>query len=295
VTYAQPTTYLPASVMIGSQGGQLFAASPPPGFTTTIASPGGVQGINNNLTSPGLRPEHISQRSFLASHFGASANANTATIQLTPSIQAASVPAANPAVVPASLPQISPATANVQAASASSETATDAITQAGSSVTVHGTSGDDNFQFVAGAIDTVTINGLTRQFDPAIVDSIVFDGGAGKNTATLTGSAGSDVAAVSLGSGTLSGSQFKVSVSNVATLSVNGGGGHDTATVQDSALSDHLQAVGNEATLANDLGFAVSLMAFDRVLAQSTNGGTDTAHVGATDFILEQVGTWLAV
>jgi hypothetical protein len=295
VTYVQPAKFLPASVKVGSQGGQLLSDAGSLGFTATIASPGGVQGINNNLTVPGLRPEHISQRSFLASSFGASANSNTATLQLAPSLQAASVPAASLAIVPDLVPQITAAVADTQSASTSSGAATDAITQTGSSVTVHGTSGDDVFQFVAGAMDTVTINGLTRQLDPAVVDSIVFDGGAGTNTATLTGSAGNDVAAVGLGSGTLSGPQFKVSVSNVANLSVKGGGGHDTATLQDSASSDHLQAAGNEANLANDLGFAVSLMAFDRVLAQSTNGGTDTAHVGATDFILEQVGTWLPV
>ncbi len=295
LSYAQPAKFLPASVKVGSQGGQLLSNAGSLGFTSTIALPGGVQGVNNNLTVPGLRPEHISQRSFLASNFGASANSNTATLQLAPSLQAASVPAASPAIVPDLVPQITAAAADTQSASTSSDTATDAITQTGRSVTVHGTSGDDVFQFVAGAMDTVTINGLTRQLDPAIVDSIVFDGGAGTNTATLTGSAGNDVAAVGLGSGTLSGPQFKVSVSNVANLSVNGGGGHDTATLQDSASSDHLQAAGNEANLANDLGFAVSLMAFDRVLAQSTNGGTDTAHVGVTDFILEQVGTWLPV
>jgi hypothetical protein len=176
---------------------------------------------------------------------------------------------------------------------ATSDSTADPFTQSGSTVTVNGTSGDDNFEFTAGARDTVTLNGVTRTFDPAAVTKIIFDGGAGKNTAKLTGSTGNDTATLGLGSGTLSGSNFSVSVSNVSTLTVNGGGGQDTATLQDSTSNDHLQAAGDEATLSNDLGYLTSVIAFSQVQAKSTNGGTDTAQVGAIDFALQQQGNWL--
>ena len=85
-----------------------------------------------------------------------------------------------------------------------------------------------------------------------------------------------------------------MSVSNATSLTVNGGGGKDTATLQDSTSNDHLQAAGDGATLSSDLGYITSLMAFSQVQAKSTNGGTDTAHVDAIDFTLQQLGNWLA-
>jgi hypothetical protein len=167
------------------------------------------------------------------------------------------------------------------------------FTQNGDTVTVHGTAGDDNFEFVAGAQNTVTINGVTRQF-VAGVANFVFDGGGGKDTAKLTGSAGNDTATLGLGSGTLTGPGYKVTVSNVTTLNVNGSLGHDTATLQDSALNDLMQASGDQLTLTNDAGLSTAISAFAQVTAKSTLGGTDHSQVGAIDFALTQQGNWLS-
>ena len=65
VRFAQPNDYQPGSVKVGSQGGT--ALSNGLGFTTTIASPGGVTGANNLFMVAGLKPENVSQRLFLAS------------------------------------------------------------------------------------------------------------------------------------------------------------------------------------------------------------------------------------
>ncbi len=124
---------------------------------------------------------------------------------------------------------------------------------------------------------------------------IVFNGGGGKDSATLTGSSGNDVATLGLGSGQLTGAHYAVSVNNVSSLTVNGGGGTDAATLQDSALNDYLQAAGDEATLSNTAGLSTSLAGFADVKAISSAGGADTAHVSAVDFALEQEGSWVSV
>lgn len=259
VIYNQSTDFRPGTVQVGSQGGTVAGTAAQPAMLVVLTSPGGVTGVNNNLLVPGPKPESISQRQFLASS------------RLTTTTTATSASA-------------------LLAAASSGD---DLISQDGDTVTVHGTAGDDTFQFVAGATRTISINGVTRQFS-STVKNFVFDGGGGTDTASLTGSAGDDNASLWIGSGTLVGSGYNLSVNNVTSLSVDGGGGNDAAVLQDSAFSDHLEALGDEATLSNDLGFATSVAAFAQVTAKSTSGGTDTIHLGALDFALAQEGAWIA-
>ncbi|MBI3840204.1 MAG: hypothetical protein HY288_19960 [Planctomycetia bacterium] len=281
VTYPQPAHFLPAQVLVSHSDnfdGHVTTDGTGLVLNAAISFPGGVNATGTNLTVRGLDPKSFSTLD-LWRLFHPSSTQSGSTVQ-----QAAG--AQSLAAAPA---------AGAVTALATTDSTAGLFTQSGSTVTVHGTAGDDNFEFTAGAVDTVKINGVTRTFDPTAVTAIIFDGGTGKNTAKLTGSTGDDVAALGLGSGTLTGAHFTVSVNNVSSLTVNGGGGHDTATLQDSALSDHLRAAGDGATLSNDLGFLTSLMAFSQVQAKSTNGATDTAHVDAIDFALQELGNWLAV
>ncbi len=66
VTFSQPINYKTAEVAVGSFGGTLLAAGTP-GFTLTIASPGGVSATENNFFVDGMRFEYVSHRMFLAS------------------------------------------------------------------------------------------------------------------------------------------------------------------------------------------------------------------------------------
>ena len=269
VIYNESADFLPGKVQVGSQGGTIAGTSTQPAMLVVITDPGGITGTSNNLLVPGAKPEAVSQRQFLAS-----SRLSTNTVSTAAALA-------------------SPASPNANSLLATTASGSDLITQNGDTVTVHGTAGDDTFQFVAGAMNTVSINGVTRQFSSASVKNFVFDGGGGNDTATLTGSSGDDVASLGIGSGTLTGANYSVSVNNVTSLSVNGGGGHDVATLQDSAFNDHLEALGDTATISNDLGFATSVAAFAQVNAKSSNGGTDTAHVGAVDFALAQEGAWM--
>ncbi len=283
VTFERPPGYLPPEALAGGTGATALPASDSAvGFNFVVPELGGIQSSSNNLAVGGLMPDRISMRLYIAS-----AHASPATT---------AAPLAAPAVSAlTSLAADSSSSASMRSALASTNSTAEAqITQNGSVVTVQGTSGDDHFEFTAGAVTTIKINGVTRQFSAGSVSSIVFNGGGGNDTATLTGSSGDDVADLALGSGTLTLGQLSVTVNDVSSLVVNGGGGDDSATLHDSALSDALQAGGNDLTLSNELNVVTSLVAFGRVQAISANGGRDTAHVESVDFALEQQGNWLA-
>ena len=68
--------------------------------------------------------------------------------------------------------------------------------------------------------------------------------------------------------------------------------GNDVAKLYDSVYDDNLEAAGNEATITGS-GFDKCVVDFANVLAYSTNGGTDTADVQATDSAFQQIGDWV--
>ena len=281
VTFSQLAGYTKSKVIsAGSNATALASTDASVGYNFTVPQLGGIQSTNNNVASIGLQAPNISQRFFLASKYAATipAAASLTSDEVSPLASTSS-----PDVTPqASLAPTSGGEAQIQ--------------QVGTVLTVQGTSGDDQFAFVAGDVNTVTINGITRQYNPADVTEFVFNGGGGHDTAKVTGSTGDEVADLGVGTGALMGAHFKVTVNNVASLSMTGGGGTDTATLHDSALSDHLQAVGDQVTLTDELGAATELVAFARVQAISSNGGNDTVSiVEPLDTALEQQGNWLAV
>jgi hypothetical protein len=282
ITFSQLAGYTPSEVITnGSNSTPLPASNAAVGYTFAIPALGGIQSTDNNVGSIGLQGSNVSQRFFLASKYAAASGAAASLVSDEVSPLAASSSDSDP---------------SMRSSLASSLAAEAQVEQVGSVVTVNGTSGDDQFEFVAGDVNTITINGLTRHYDPADVTEFVFNGGGGHDTAHLTGSTGDEVADLGVGSGTLIAAHYKVSVNNVGSLSVTGGGGTDAATLHDSALSDHLQAVEDEVTLTDELGVVTQLVAFARVQALSASGGTDTVSiVEPLDIALEQQGNWLAV
>ena len=83
------------------------------------------------------------------------------------------------------------------------------ISQNGDTVTVGGTTGNDDFQFIAGTTtNTLIVNGVSYQFD-FNASNFIFVGGGGLDSASLTG-LGGDTAHLGLGGGTFSGPNFNV-------------------------------------------------------------------------------------
>ncbi len=148
----------------------------------------------------------------------------------------------------------------------------------GGSVLVHGTSGDDSFEFAAGAEHAVRINGVEYRFDGAVVNTIALDGLAGSDTAELAGAEGSDTAALRPGAAELSGPGYTVAVTNAETIRIDGRGGQDTAALDDSPGDDLFTASPGLAQLTG-AGFTLEVRQFEEVHAYARYGGVDEASL----------------
>ena len=176
---------------------------------------------------------------------------------------------------------------------------TQQILQQGSEVVVRGTNGDDDFAFVAA--DTgdgqheVKLNGETHHFDASVVSSILFDGGLGVDTATLTGSTAADQFDVVAKSASLRGAGYVAEVVRTEKTTTNAGTGaaQDKAALADSAADDVLRAEIDSASLAA-FYYEHVLREFEEITALSSHGGQDKKAVDeAIDYLLTTDGPWI--
>lgn len=137
---------------------------------------------------------------------------------------------------------------------------------------VFGTEGNDTFDFAAGPVHRVTINGVLYELAGSNFSSVFFVGGAGVDVARLVGTTGNDRARVDVLAATLSGTSYEVRVSQVETISVDGGlGGVDEALLLDSPGDEWLVVSPTSARLTG-AGFANSVRNFDVIRAQASAG-----------------------
>lgn len=128
---------------------------------------------------------------------------------------------------------------------------TNLVSRAGAAVTIAGTAGGDTFTFVAGGTQhSVSVNGATYQFDTRAVSTVSFEGGAGSDSITMTGSAGNDTATLRFASVELVGADYSASAEGIENIVVHGGGGAaDVANLYDTAGNDTLSTWWNRALL----------------------------------------------
>ena len=147
----------------------------------------------------------------------------------------------------------------------------------GKVLTVHGTSGDDTFSFVAGS-NQFTLNGVAYTFNPTGVTTVKFNGNGGKDTATLTGTSSADRAYLSPRSGKLLGTGYEVDVSGVANIVVHGGGGSDCAYLYDAAGNNTFVGTSTYSYLTGT-GYDNEVVGFKTVVAYHTAGSSDVAYL----------------
>lgn len=167
-------------------------------------------------------------------------------------------------------------------------------TLSGGVLTVFGTDGDDDFRFVAGDSLVVTVNGASKSYSRSEVHAIVFDGGAGRDAATLTGDDGDDVAELFSEGAVLAGAGYRVTTTSTSNVIVYGGGGDDLATLHESAFDDALEAMGDRAAISAVGVYAHAVSGFEKVIAvgDETTGDHDESQIDAVDFVLELNGDW---
>ena len=145
-------------------------------------------------------------------------------------------------------------------------------------VIVQGTAGDDAFSFAAGTNLEVGINGTTYSFLRSSVHTVVFQGGAGNDSATLTGSSGNDTLWAQSGNSGLVGSGYSVWMTGTENVAAQGGGGADTAWLVDSAGDDVLVSTPTTVELTGPSG-TLHVESFATVGVYAVSGGNDTAEL----------------
>ena len=110
-------------------------------------------------------------------------------------------------------------------------------------------------------------------------ENIIFDGGGGRDRATLFDSANDDSFSSGPEETILEGIGFKFDVSNVTRVFTHAtAGGDDTAYLHDSAGDDELSVRPQFTSLRNEDTFQLAY-GFERVYAYANNGGIDTAEI----------------
>lgn len=160
---------------------------------------------------------------------------------------------------------------------------------------LYGTAGRDTFVCqIRGSTWTVTLNGVTNTYGLSQYRGIAFYGRGGEDTASLTGKATRDVAALQPGTGTVTGNGYSMSVTSVENVKVYGGDG-DTAKLYDSSGDDTFLGKAGYGRLIGS-GFNNYVKGYDEVRAYAS-GGEDRARLydsGGADLFYSKPGfSWL--
>ena len=148
----------------------------------------------------------------------------------------------------------------------------------GTTVTVYGTDDADDFVLDASSGFGVSIKGVPYHFGASEVSLIAFDGGPGDDTATLTGTSGSEHALLYPDHGEVSGAGWKATVAGVVSTEVIGGGGYDVTQMYDSPGNDHYESALGLSTLTGP-GFSLTSRGFAETHGYGREGGVDTAAI----------------
>ncbi|MEE9601740.1 MAG: S8 family serine peptidase [Thermoguttaceae bacterium] len=156
---------------------------------------------------------------------------------------------------------------------------TNLVSQAGGTLSVLGTTGNDSFFYSAASpYHDISINGVEYRFAPMDVANVNFDGLAGVDSAILSGTTGNDRAVLRPASAELAGSGYHLLATSVENISLGSGGGEDSVIFYDSSGDDVFFADPLQAILYGE-GFDNLAEGFRTVHADARLGGTDVARL----------------
>lgn len=144
-----------------------------------------------------------------------------------------------------------------------------------------GTPGADAITFTTGAAHTLTINGRSYVYDPAVVSEFVVDGAGGVDSITIAGSTGDEEVLLDGTSVVVAGPGYELRASGFAKIGVDAGGGeNDTATLRGSSGSLRLYSYAGWSALCDSAGsFYHRVEGFDSVAVEAASSGHDYAFL----------------
>lgn len=156
------------------------------------------------------------------------------------------------------------------------------VEQSGTTVTVHGTAGNDEFVFDASApIWQVAVQGVAYEFTEAQAGRFHFDGLGGSDHVRLAGGGEADRALLRPSAASLEGGGYAVTAVHVESSTFDGGGGNDLARLyglrRANALTAGTGGSGPAAGYTALTGSGVSITAKAERIDADGGGGRDTA------------------
>ncbi len=148
---------------------------------------------------------------------------------------------------------------------------TNLVSVSDTTVNVTGTSGNDTFTFNAGSSHYLTVNDTNYVFHSASVSNFVFDGGAGHDSMTITGTTAAETATLRVNEARLVGAGLTVESFGTETNTIHSGGGLDTATFHDSAGDDTYIGWSDRVSLTGT-GYANTAQGFVETHTYATTG-----------------------
>ena len=157
------------------------------------------------------------------------------------------------------------------------------VNTSGTAIEVFGTDGVDHFEFEPTGSYRIAINGVDYHFDNSQYETIVFTGGAGNDTATLSGGPDTEIGRFFPDHGTFGENSFLVTVNEVTAITAYGGGGLDEVYMYDSPGNDEFVSRKYYGKLSGE-EFAIETFDFmyNYGYATTQDGGTDIAYMEDT-------------
>lgn len=149
-------------------------------------------------------------------------------------------------------------------------------------VSLVGTSRGEKFAVAPGTEPgtwVVTLDGKSQTLEAESLN-LSIDGGGGRDSLTLTATAGDDRIECSPGTATVTGDGYTISVRDVETIVIDAGGGDNSATLHGSSRNDKLTASAMTAVLSGS-GYSLKVLGAGSVAVDGA-GGKDSAALTGT-------------
>lgn len=162
------------------------------------------------------------------------------------------------------------------------------LNHTGKTALVVGSAGNDSYVFSVGSTTIVEIEGIAYRFAPGVANTFYFRGGGGTDSLVVNGSAAKETATILSSMSSFVGSSFVMEANGLESQTFHSGGGGDVANIYDTEGNDVYTAWANRATMTGS-GYSIDARNFSRTTAYA-RGGFDEAifydSAGSDDYFV---------